>query len=291
MPVLTADDRAFFDEQGYVVVHDAVPPENLEACIQAIWDFLGIDRHNPDDWYRPPLPRGGMVEMYQHQAMWDNRQHPRIHEAFADLWGTEKLWVSIDRVNLKPPRHPDHPEYDYKGFIHVDNDLANLHSRYRGARLEPRAPFFWVQGVLYLTDTTPDQGGFQCVPGMHRELKEWVVGAPPDAPLPDLRPDQAIPIPGRAGDLVIWDNMLPHGNGHNVSDRPRLAQFISMYPARETSEESRQHRIRCWQEREPPGPPTFPGDPRRIEQQFGTTAVLTPLGRRLLGLAPWDEKS
>ena len=32
----------------------------------------------------------------------------------------------------------------------------------------------------------------------------------------------------------------------------------------------------------------FPGDPRRIEEDHGTTAELTPLGRKLLGLDLWD---
>ena len=31
-----------------------------------------------------------MVEMYQHQALWDNRQRPRVHRAFAQVWGDRK---------------------------------------------------------------------------------------------------------------------------------------------------------------------------------------------------------
>jgi ectoine hydroxylase-related dioxygenase (phytanoyl-CoA dioxygenase family) len=179
-------------------------------------------------------------------------------------------------VNFKPPRHPDHPEYDHKGFLHVDADLT------------VRPVGNWVQGVLYLTDTAPDQGGFQCVPGRHKFLRAWVENNPPDAELPDLQPEKAIPIPGKAGDFVIWDGLLPHGNGQNLADRPRFAQFISMYPAEYGSEEERQKRIRDWQEREPPGGRVFPGDPRRIEQQFGQTAALTPLGRKLLGIDAWE---
>ena len=37
------------------------------------------------------------------------------------------------------------------------------------------------------------------------------------------------------------------------------------------------------------GKPPFPGDPRRIEEQYGKTAELTPLGRKLLGLDRWEE--
>src|SRR5205823_4236664 len=111
-------DHAFFARNGYVVVHNAVTQADLDGVIDAIWAFLGMDRNNPEDWYHEPARTNGMVEMYQHQALWNTRQNPRIHQAFAEILGTHKLWVSIDRACFKPPRHPGHPEYDNKGFIH-----------------------------------------------------------------------------------------------------------------------------------------------------------------------------
>ncbi len=130
MNVLSESDLAHFREQGYVIVRDAVSPENRQAVVDALFAFLEMDPADPDDWYRAPLTPGGMVEMYQHQSLWDNRQAPRIHGAMADLFGTEKLWVSMDRANLKPPFCPEHPEYDHKGFTHwyasdfVDNRIG-----------------------------------------------------------------------------------------------------------------------------------------------------------------------
>ena len=57
-------------------------------------------------------------------------------------------------------------------------------------------------------------------------------------------------IPGKAGDFLIWDSMLPHGNSRNHSTRPRLAQYITMY--RQRRGEGRRYRIKAWQERLPP---------------------------------------
>jgi hypothetical protein len=281
MTVLSPEDHALFKENGYVVVHNAVPQENLDAVVDTLWEFLGIDRSDPDDWYRPPMLTSGLVEIYQHQALWNNRQYPRLYQAFTEILGTEKLLVSIDRASLKPPRHPDHPEYDHKGFVHWDTDTAN----------NPRIKGKYLQGVLYLTDTDADQGGFQCVPELYRNMEEWVKTQPPDRNprVPDLTGLTVEPIPGRAGDLVIWDVLLAHGNGHNVSNKPRLAQYISMFRTERATPESREHRLRCWREHSPPGNKTFPGDPRKIEEQFGKTAELTPLGRKLLGLDPWED--
>lgn len=63
------------------------------------------------------------------------------------------------------------------------------------------------------------------------------------------------PIEGKAGDFVIWDVATLHGNGRNVSNRPRLAQYISLTPewtARayqlvHGGEELRKARVDSWQ--------------------------------------------
>ncbi|MDA0746287.1 MAG: phytanoyl-CoA dioxygenase family protein [bacterium] len=280
MGVLSEGDRAFWEENGYVVVHNAVPQENLDAVVDLVWNFLGMDRDDPDDWYREPHRTGGMVEVYQHQALWNNRQHPRVHEVFSEIWGTEKLWVSMDRANMKPPARPDKPDWDHKGMVHWDMDtsvpLAGLK----------------VQGVLYLTDTAENQGGFQCVPGFHRTFEEWVKTQPEDRDprRPNLEGLEVKAIPGKAGDLLIWHSLLPHGNGQNTSDLPRLAQYITMSPAQEDNKEGREQRIRMWREKLSPSGKAFPGDPRGIEQREYRTAELTELGEKLVGLRSWEAK-
>ena len=210
-----------------------MPRENLEALIDEIWFFLGMDRDDPGDWYREPHRIGGMVEMYQSPGLWNNRQHPRVYDAFSEIWGRRDLWVSMDRANLKPPLRADKPDWDHRGMIHWDLDTS-----------QDTIPF-GVQGVLYLTDTSENQGGFQCVPGFHRLFPEWVKTQPADRNFrrPDLTGLEVKSIPGKAGDLLIWHRLLAHGNGHNRSDRPRMAQYITMSSAKEDNEEARQERI------------------------------------------------
>ncbi len=284
MAVLSAEDRAFFEKNGYVVVRGAVPVEDCEAVVDAVFDFLGMDPNDPEDWYRPPHRPNGMVELYQHPALWKNRQNPRIYGAMVDLYQNEKLWVSIDRANFKPPPHPDHPEYDQKGFTHWDVDTTTVHQPLR------------VQGVLYLRDTTEDMGGFTCVPGfIGPVLEKWIAEQPADRDprRPDLSrlPEgcSVQPIPGKAGDFVIWSTLLAHGNGHNTSGKPRFAQYIAMSPARENDEAARADRIMRWRERLAPDASWVYGDERGWEQKNCQTAELTPLGRKLLGLDRWED--
>lgn len=273
--MLNAKDHAFWEENGYVVIPEAVPPENLKAAITAIGAFLGLDPDDPETWHADPPRRLGFAEMYHHQALWDNRQHPRVYQAFAELWGAEKLWVSFDRANMTPPERAGRPHGFHESLIHWDFD-ASLHPD----RLS-------MQGVLYLTDTEENQGGFQCVPGFHRQFHEWVRTQPPDRNpgQPDMDGLTLRNVSGKAGDLVIWHSLLPHGNSRNTADRPRWSQYILMSPAEEDNEPLRQERIRLWRERLTP--PGFPGDPRRWEQTHCPPAALTPLGKRLLGLERW----
>ena len=104
MSVLSSEDRAFWEENGYVVIHDAAPPELIQNTAKAVW--------GPSSKWMPttlivgtpdPPRKGIMVEIYQHPALWATRQHPRIHQAFAEIWDNEKLWVSFDRASMSPP--------------------------------------------------------------------------------------------------------------------------------------------------------------------------------------------
>jgi len=265
---------------GYVIVHTAVPQENLKATIADIWRHTGADPEVPETWYRQDVIRPvGMVEMYHYQSMWNNRQHPSVYEIFRAIHGTDQLAVSIDRVGLKPPDNPAHPEYDHKGMIHWDTDMTKY----------PDIPFH-VQGVLALTDTEADMGGFQCIPETYQNLAEFLKTQTQEK-IASRNPDYtgySITRPRlAAGDLLIWTSLLLHGNGHNTSNKVRLCQYLSMNPADRVTEETRQARIQCWQESTHPQARSFPGDPRRIEEQRSAPAELTELGRKLLGLDPW----
>jgi hypothetical protein len=217
-PVLSADDLAFWDEHGYVILHDAVPADSRAAAAQAVWDHVCARPDAPDTWYRR-RNNGIMVQFFQHPAFTANRRSPRIHKAFAQLWGTADLWVTTDRVGFNVPERPG---WHFPGpDLHWDTSLA-----------QPMP--FHAQGILYLTDTPPEQGAFTCVPGFHRRIEAWLANLPPDADprRQDLHALGSQPIGGRAGDLIIWNDALPHGSRPNRGRAPRLVQYIRMYPSR-----------------------------------------------------------
>jgi len=295
MAVITAEMKRFFHENGYLVIKNAVPKEQCRKTVDTIWDFMGKSPNDRDSWYTPPEglnelwndQQRGMIPLYQHQTLWDNRQYPRLYEAFAELLGEEKLWVTADRVNMKPPKREDNPELN-ASFIHWDTNTTNL----TFPLPQPRP----LQGVLFLEDTNIHQGGFRCVPSIYKDFEAWLKTQPEDRnPInPDYTGHNVEVIPGEAGDLLVWDVLVAHGNGENLSDRPRLAQYITMYPADAAQFEERQriaikslkNKTSMHQQSNTFNP--LPADPRGWElTQTPDDPELTPLGRKLLGLDPW----
>ncbi len=222
-PVLTTADLGFWHEHGYVVLHNAVPAEVCEAAAQAVWQHIGARPDDPDTWYGKS-DHGIMVQYFQHPAFEAARCSPRIHKAFAQLWGTADLWATTDRVGFNPPeRH---------GFM------------FPGPRLHwdvsVKTPIpLSTAGILYFTDTPPEQGAFTLVPGFQRWGEAWLKALPPgaDPRQQDLYALGPRAIGGRAGDLIIWHQALPHGASPNRGRKPRLVQYVNMFPAHHAEHE------------------------------------------------------
>lgn len=282
--VLTLEQWQFWKENGYVVIKGAVPREQAMDTAAFLWEFEEKDPKDPSTWYTEAraeiqmkeLAGTGMVEVYNNQHLWNNRQTQKVYDAFVDIWGTEKLWVTIDRANLNFPMRPGH---EYKGFIHWDYDPETRPQN--------------VQGVLALADQTDENmGGFQCIPWLYRNYDTWKLTQPDDRDhfKPDITgiEDKLVKVPLEAGDLLIFNSSEPHGIRANRSeDKVRIAQYISMMPAQEEDEALKEWRVNSWKNRVAPEGYAFPGDPRNWEQTKYETAELTNLGEKLLGLTKW----
>jgi Phytanoyl-CoA dioxygenase (PhyH) len=280
--VLSESDWVFWITNGYVVVKNAVPREQAMATANFLWEFEEKDPNNPETWYTAPraemkmkeLTNTGMVEVYNNQHLWNNRMTEKVYNAFVDIWGTEKLWVTIDRANLN---FPIRPGFEYRGFIHWDYD--------------PDTKPVNVQGVLALADQTDENmGGFQCVPELYRSYGSWEKNQPAERDhfKPDITGFELVKVTMEAGDLLIFNSLQPHGIRPNLSkDKVRIAQYISMMPAEENNEALRNWRIESWKNRIAPEGYAFPGDPRNWEQKKYNTAKLNKLGKQLLGLENW----
>src|SRR5580704_14746108 len=156
-PVLGHDDLRFWDENGYVIVPQVITPAEASALADVVWAFVGADPDDPSTWRL--TDHGIMAQLFQHPALTPGRTSPRLLKAFAQLWGTADLWTSLDRVSFNPPVRPG---VEFPGpRLHWDISLTP-------------PVILQTQGMIYLTDTTAEQGAFEAVPGFHRRIEAWL---------------------------------------------------------------------------------------------------------------------
>ena len=282
--VLTVDQWNFWIDNGYVVIKNAISKYQAKKTAEFIWEFDDKIPNDTSTWYSKAraeiemkeLAGTGMVEVYNNQVLWDNRQTQKVYDSFVDIWGTEKLWTTIDRANLN---FPIRPGFEYKGFIHWDYD--------------PETKPQNIQGVIALSDQTDENmGGFQCIPWLFKNFDTWKLTQPYDRDKfqPDIKgiEDKIVKVSLEAGDLLIFNSTQPHGiRPNNSKDKVRIAQYISMMPAQEDDIDLVEWRINSWKNRVAPQGYAFPGDPRNWEQEKYETAKLTKLGEKILGLKKW----
>ena len=279
-------------------------------------DFY-LDPRAPDSWYdeRGRCGFKRAVEVYHSQSMWDNRLCPPMHGLFAQLHGTARLHADKGRCSITPPsRDPTERQglhwdiaalfayMEYEGYLEKKNLAANgssfapveareaLHGARSAAEGVGPLPQFALAAVLYLTDVPADGGAFTCVPGFHRRIDSWLGSLPPhvDGGKPwseeDLLAMGPVAVPGRAGDVVIWNSLLPHGAGVNRSAQPRVVQYVGLDPAPAAVDAELLESNRRWHAERTGSPrlgmPPEPGAP---------TVFRSATARCLAGLEAWPD--
>jgi hypothetical protein len=228
---------------GYTVVEGVAGPELIEPLLALAQEASGVVLDDPSTW-DPERPE--LLELTGDPAQWALRQHAPVYGAFCRLYGERELAVSQDRLGVKVPG---------KRGMRIHHDV------------EPHAPPATLGGLVYLTDTPAERGAFRCVPGIFREWDAWLARHP-EATVAVVDPEghDVVAVPGRAGDMVVWDVRLPHANGENLADAPRVVQYVTMFPHGSWGDRREGH-VETW--------------------RASGAAALAPLGRRLVGLDPY----
>lgn len=256
---------------GWLRIDAAIPAAFCERLLGVLEREIGVPIHDPSRWDSYGGETQDLIPIWGHQAQWDIRQYPDLHRIWAELWGTERLCVSLDSCRFTPPWKPGHAE---PCDIHWDHDPWDASKR-------------MFQGVLALTDTAIDQGGFRCVPSLYCDQDTWprepIIDADGDENwLADAAGREIVHVAARTGDLIVWDSRLAHSNSKNTSYAPRIAFYVLMGPA---DQGMREIAVESW--RTGRCVPWWRNRPGYDRIEPWPSAVLTQLGRRLLGLDNW----
>ncbi len=216
--VLSEKDIEFWNENGYIVVKNAISKEDCENTQKAIWDYLKMSPNEKESWYnRHEEQKGLMLNFSDHETLNRNRFSPRVKKAYEQLYKTNKIYKTIDKVSFNPPETDD---FSFLGSaLHWDMSLKKPLN-------------YALQGLLYLTDCGENDGAFHCVPGFHNQINQWLDELEPheNPRTKALQTLQPKPITGNAGDFIIWHNALPHCATPNKGENPRMVQYLTYLP-------------------------------------------------------------
>ena len=229
---MTPQQRAEFDEQGFIILDDFLTPVELERLLSAADEVADGTRQReglgPDD---PVAVRNALSH---HEAFLDLIDHPRMLPLVVDAIGWN-IQIRTTHLDCRPP----YPDGLQPGVLGVgdgaDNDMGyrNLSwhpdlasdTLFMAPSLDGRLPFMELKVFYVFSDLSESQSGnLWLSPGSHlRAPKELIeMGRQVD-------PSDALELRLRPGAAVLWRTAVWHCVGPNLSQRTRKIMHVGYH--------------------------------------------------------------
>lgn len=220
--MLTQDQIDFYRENGFLHVQAVLSPEEAafyRARTHALADRLvakgpsdatwGSARELGDDAKKTELRHCHDVQFYD-AAFGQLLLNDRVTAPVSQLIGPN-IQLHHTKMFIKPPEKgspfPMHQDQPY--FPHDRHSM--------------------VAAIIHFDDAPIEKGCVRVVPGSHKlgpldHISEggWHL------PLSEYPIESAVPVPAKAGDMLIFSYLTIHGSGINVSSEARTTLLIQM---------------------------------------------------------------
>lgn len=219
-----ADQRAFYEEQGYLVFPELLSSTELEtlrsALAEVLQESVGLTENN-DKFSITRTDDGGYSvrrifdPMARHPAFHDLVLNPKILDVVENLIGPD-IQLHHTKLNLKPPssreaRFEWHQDYPF--FPHTNFDLLAV--------------------MIYFDDSTEENGCLTIVPGSHKWGPRNHLFAKDGAFSSQLEdksvvqdPSRWLKVPVPAGGMELHHCNMLHSSTANRGTNPRSAMVI-----------------------------------------------------------------
>ena len=222
--MLSAAQKAFYAENGYLLVEDVVTGAQLKKLQDITYGLIdesrkvseSNERFDLDKGHSAAAPRLTRIKLPHKQDpyFWEILTQSKLTKVLTDLLGDDTTLITT-KLNTKAPGGGQAVEWhqDWAFYPHTNDDLLAF--------------------GLMLEDVTLDNGPLMVVPGTHRgpllshQSNGVFCGAiDPDDPL--FEKDKAVTLTGKAGSMTVHHVRTLHGSAPNMSDRNRLILFYEM---------------------------------------------------------------
>jgi ectoine hydroxylase-related dioxygenase (phytanoyl-CoA dioxygenase family) len=217
---LTADEKAAFDRDGYVVLPSLADVEVAEVTADLDGLEAGVDRYlAAQEGERVSIAERGAITFTVHPVLRSEAarrfvREPALVGLARDLLGPDVNLYWDQAVYKKPEKPRRFPWHQDTGYTYVE-------------------PQHYLTAWVALTDATVANGCPWILPGVHRAgtlLHHWIdpIGwqcVPAEGAI-----DGAVPAEVPAGGAVVFSSLTPHFTGPNTTDGVRKA-YIVQYAA------------------------------------------------------------
>ncbi|SHI75046.1 Ectoine hydroxylase-related dioxygenase, phytanoyl-CoA dioxygenase (PhyH) family [Palleronia salina] len=219
--MLSAEQKRFYDENGYLMVEDVVTGDALRRLQAVTHDLIDASRgvaesdeiYDLDHGHCAETPRLTRIKLpHKVDPCYDEiLKSSAVTEVLRDLLGPDVTLLTT-KLNTKAPGGGAAVEWhqDWAFYPHTNDTLLAV--------------------GLMLDDVDMANGPLQVIPGSHRgpvlshHANGFFCGAV-DPEDPDFHRDRAVTLTGRAGSMTVHHCRTLHGSAPNRSDRPRLVLF------------------------------------------------------------------
>lgn len=214
---LVPDEARAYDEQGFFVLEHAFDASTVARVVAAIDPFEAKveEMLRGQEGGRLFIARAGEITFAPHLVassayLREFCGGPVFADLAHDLIGPNVRLYWDQAVYKKPGAEVDFPWHQDNGYTFIE-------------------PQQYLTCWVALTNVDESNGCPWVVPGLHRlgTLRHWMT---------DLgwrcleRPKRAVPVPARAGSIIVFSSLTPHRTGPNLTSVVRKAYIVQFAP-------------------------------------------------------------
>ncbi|MFD0716626.1 phytanoyl-CoA dioxygenase family protein [Paenibacillus sp. GCM10027626] len=229
---LSAEQKHFFAENGYLVVPDLLSPDQLaelKTMVDRVLDgSVKPERGRPDGDFmlqlepgvkdRADIPRKDKIRVafhlcHTHSYFWNHAARPEIVDVIESLLGPQ-IRLYTDQLFVKPANHgsevPFHQDHAYWTQVQ---------------------PYNMISCWLALDDATVENGCVHMLPGTHKQLlphREFEGTQKYGLLEEDVELAGEVPVEIKAGGAMFHHSLTVHRSFPNRSDKGRRG-LVSIY--------------------------------------------------------------
>ena len=231
--MLTEQQLAQFEEEGYLLLSGLIPQETVTKAREAMWHMMGMDADNPSSWEDSNHPPSSEFYMQRAGDQLFGVTHPDVLACC-----TPEYLTVLKQLASQYPEIPHCEKQRPEGVWALNKfpvsaewkrPSPHLDGGFRDLRLDPGT--FRVTSLTYLTDANAHGGTTIIWPEGPQRIREFRKNNPEFSnhvrdmgpQLQEMDLGEPMEVVVKQGDVLFFHHLLPHDGTTNVSSTPRFA--------------------------------------------------------------------